>query len=593
MLSLRIDRDIEVPMRDGVVLRADVYRPSTTCERYPVLLQRTPYSKSNLMGSGLHLDPLRAASNGYAVVIQDTRGRFKSDGHFYPFANESKDGYDAVEWCAQQSWSNGSVGMYGSSYMAATALQAAKASPPHLVTVIPNQGSSDYYEGRSFVGGVFEVGSLLTTVLGTLVQDSVARLRLPEDEAKPLIREGRRLIDSLVETAAIVPLNKLREGVIGRVAPYFFDWMEHDIYDEYWESMSVEPFYDSIDLPAMHITCWYDSFLRGGITNYEGLTKAGKLNQRLVVGPWTHHVPMAAVLGSARVGDVNMGLRSMIDLDALQLAWFDHWMRGKKEPASGPPVRLYVMGKNEWRTYENWPPETNEERMYLTSRGHANSALGDGRLAGKAGSQAEYDEFIYDPMQPVPTLGGAHVLTASSHPPGSYDQREIESRSDVLVYTSDLLEDDLEAIGWVVADLWVSSSARDTDFMAKLVDVHPDGRAYNVCDGALRLALRHGFRSVSPYTPGEPVKIRIELGPTGHTFLSGHRVRLDVTSTNFPRFARSPNTGEPFHSATRMVSARQQVIHSSDRSSYLALQVAKPRRRALAVIAAKSAKLAK
>jgi putative CocE/NonD family hydrolase len=573
MVNLEVQRNVPVQMRDGVVLRADVYRPAVAGERLPVLLQRTPYGKNWLLGSGMPLDPLRAAAAGYAVVIQDTRGRFNSDGEFYPFTNEASDGYDTVEWCASQPWSDGMVGMYGRSYMGATCWQAARERPEHLVTMAPSQASSDYYEARSYLGGVFELGSLLSVALAALAPGSIARLNVPLEEARALTRGTRRLVDDLVATASVLPLDSLMDGPLGKAAPSFFDWMHHDTYDDYWDAIAVEPHYESIDIPALHITCWYDAFLRGSVRNYEGMVRTGKRDQRLVIGPWTHHLPMAAVLGSARVGDLNCGFNSMIDFDGLQLAWFDQWLKGKPAARGSANVRLFVIGKNEWRDYDAWPPPSTARCLYLASDGRANGASGGGRLDWEGSTGADQDAFVYDPADPVPTLGGAHVLIATSHPAGAFDQREIESRPDDLVYTSKPLPETVEVIGWITLTLWVASSAADTDFMAKLVDVYPDGRALNVCEGALRLALRESLREPAPYRPGEPVKIEIQLGPIAHAFLRGHFIRVDVTSSNFPRFARNLNTGQPFHSGDRFVLATQTVLHSSAYPSHLALPV--------------------
>jgi putative CocE/NonD family hydrolase len=569
MYNLTVERNVPVPMRDGITLRADVYRPAAVGDRFPVLLERTPYSKTNFLAVGMTLDPLRAASTGYAVVIQDTRGRFASEGEFCPFANESLDGYDTVEWCAEQPWSTGKVGMYGSSYMGATQWQAARERPPHLAAIVPNQSSSDYYEGRSYMGGVFELGSCLATALMALAPGSINRLGLSKEAARDVAREIRKLSSDYDSTAATQPLDRLQETALGRVTPYLFDWMHHDTSDGYWQAMSVEPHYAGIDVPSLHLTCWFDSFLKGALRNYEGMTAGGHSGQRLVVGPWTHHVPMAAMLGSARVGEMDCGVQSMIDFDALQLGWFDCWLKDKDTP-SGPPVRLFMMGANHWVDFDAWPPPACEERLYLSSEGAAST--GDGRLGARAGG-ADYDTFVYDPSSPVPTLGGNQVMLAASYPAGSYDQRCIEARDDVLVYTSDALQEDLPVAGWVSLTLRVTSSAPDTDFIARLTDVCPGGRSFNICEGARRLALRESLSERTAYSPGDVASVTIDMNATGHVFRKGHRVRLQVTSSNFPRLARNLNTGEPFHAGASGVPARQQVLHSSAHQSYLSLPV--------------------
>lgn len=553
------------------MLRADVYRPAGN-GRYPVLLERTPYDRGVYMVNGMPLDPLKAAGQGFAVVIQDVRGRWGSDGDFYPFRAEAADGHDAVEWCAAQPWANQQVGMYGSSYMGATAWQAARAAPPSLVTMTPSQASSDYYEGRSYRGGVLELGSLLTTALLALAPGAADRM--PAGTSAAALREARMMVDNLADTAATAPLSRLRDTALGRLAPFFFDWLEHDTYDGYWYELSLEPHYGAVGIPVLHLTSWFDSFLIGTLRNYEGMVRAGQPHQHLVVGPWTHHVPMAALLGSARVGEMNCGLGSMLDLDRVQLRWFRALFDTGFPPPEQPPVLYFLMGANRWRSAPSWPPPAEARRLHLASGGHADGLRGDGVLASlERSSQAELDSFVYDPLHPVPTLGGAQVMAATAYPAGAYDQRAIESRNDVLVYTSPALTEDIDVVGWVSATLTVASMAPDTDFTAKLVDVEPSGRALNVCDGARRLRLRESLSVTADYVPGEPCRLEIGLDATGHRFQRGHAIRLEVSSSNFPRFATNPNSGGSAYNDVPHGAAMQTVFHSAARPSYLSLPV--------------------
>ena len=552
------------------MLRADVYRPAGN-GRHPVLLERTPYDRSVYMVNGMPLDPLKAAGEGFASVIQDVRGRWGSDGEFYPFRAEAADGHDAVEWCAAQSWANGQVGMYGSSYMGATAWQAARARPSALVTMTPSQASSDYYEGRSYRGGVLELGSLLTTALLALAPGTAARM--PADASASALREALAMVDDLAGTAATAPLGALRATALGRLAPFFFDWLEHDTFDAYWRELSLEPHYGAIGIPVLHLTSWFDSFLVGSLRNYEGMVRAGQPHQHLVVGPWTHHVPMAALLGSARVGERDCGLRSMLDLDRIQLRWFRALFDTGSPPPEQPPVLYFLMGANRWCTAPEWPPPAAERRLHLASGGHAAGLRGDGVLGPAASQQAELDSFVYDPVRPVPTLGGAQVMAATAYPAGAYDQTAIESRDDVLVYTSAALAEDVDVVGWVSATLTVASTAPDTDFTAKLVDVEPSGRALNVCDGARRLRLSESTSALADYVPGEPCRVEIGLDATAHRFRRGHAIRLEVSSSNFPRFAANPNSGGSAYNDGPHGVAVQTVFHSAARPSYLSLPV--------------------
>ncbi|ROS38437.1 CocE/NonD family hydrolase [Amycolatopsis thermoflava] len=568
-----VERDVPIPMRDGVVLRADVYRPAAS-PPVPVLLERTPYGKNNYLTSGMPLDPLRASARGYAVVIQDVRGRFASDGEFYSFVNEGADGYDTVEWCAAQPWCDGNVGMYGSSYMGATTWQATVARPPHLKAIAPSQASSDYFEARSYRGGVPELGSLLSTAFLALGPGSVGKLPIPPGERRALLKQLRALVGDVDRTAATWPLKSLADGWPDGFLPYLMDWLTHRTYDEYWKAISLESRYADVEVPVLHLTSWFDSFLDGTLRNFTGTGRAGRVPQRLIVGPWTHHVPMAALLGSARVGDLDCGLGSMLDFDAVQLSWFDRWLKGIEEPRTQPPVRLFVMGANRWRDADQWPPaEVAPVRWYLGSAGHANTLSGDGTLSTEPPATAGRDRFAYDPRSPVPTKGGAHVIIPTAHPPGSFDQRAVEAREDVLVYTSAELAQPVELAGWVSATLYVASSGLDTDFTAKLVDVHPDGTAMNVCDGIQRLSLRGGPETVTAYEPGSRSELTISMSATGYEFGRGHRIRLEVSSSNFPRFEPNLNTGRTAFDSDVSVPAEQTVFHGAPCPSHVELPV--------------------
>lgn len=559
-----IDHNVEAPMRDGTVLRADVYRPEHGPS--PTLLMRTPYSKENPIGTIFVLNPVRAAEAGYAVVVQDVRGRFRSDGDFYPFVNESDDGYDSVEWVAAQEWSNGRVGMYGSSYMAAAQWQAAITAPPHLDAICPLQGSSDYYDGRSYRGGAFELGALLSIALYAV--GSGALTRVERSERRALWQSMRAALDDLAGTARTTPLEALRDEPFARVIPFFFDWLEHEEYDDYWSALAVEPRHDQVTVPALHISSWFDQFLPGTIGNFlgvrrKGATERAREHQYLFLGPWGHYAPRTALNGTARIGGLDLGLGAVVDLDVLQLSWFDWWL--KDDPSRWrmkTPVRIFSMGANEWRDEADWPPEGTEARSLYFESG---TGPDEGRVSWERPSTDEVSRFVYDPADPVPTVGGGHLLLEAGYPQGPHDQRDLAARADVLVFTGEALESPLEVTGPLVARIHADTDAVCTDFTVKLIDVFPDGPALNICDGIRRVRPESGGR--------RPFEVLVELGSTSHVFAPGHRLQVVVSSSDFPRYDRNPNTGETARTATEYRPALQSVFTGGTYASMIELPV--------------------
>jgi putative CocE/NonD family hydrolase len=556
---ITVERDIPAAMRDGVVLRGDLYRPAQGT-RHPTLVMRTPYSKDEPNGLMLLLDPLKAAGAGYAVLIQDVRGRFKSDGEFVPFANEASDGYDTVEWAAKQAWSTGRIGMFGSSYMAATQLQAATAAPPHLCAICPIEGSADYYEGRSYRGGAFELGTMLSIALFVGAAGNIERLRQSPKAYRDAWRECKAMADDLPKVAATAPLTELRKTVLGTYAPFFFDWLEHDRQGAYWESFSVLSGYSRIRVPALHISSWYDSFLTGTITNYlgirsQGATRAARENQYLWIGPWGHYMPRTMVYGRARLGLVEFGLDAMVNLDSVQLQWFDRWLKDDSTNwRFRSPVRIFIMGANVWRDEQAWPPPAKELPLYLGA---------GGVLSRDLPRSSKPDVYRADPANPVPTSGGAHLVLESAFPHGPWDQRLLEMRSDVLTYTSEVLSADLEVVGEIRVALWISSTAPSTDIVPTLTVVRSNGESINLVDGIRRIALK----------PGEIIRVEVSMGSVAHKFRTGERIRLRIAGSNFPRHDLNPQTGERSCVATIRLAAEQQVFHDSERPSALRLPV--------------------
>jgi uncharacterized protein len=579
--SIQVDRDVPVTMRDDTVLMTDVYRPAAE-GRWPVLLQRTPYNKETGGLSLVQTDTFRAVRRGYAVVIQDCRGRYRSDGDFSPFLQEIADGYDAVEWCGSQPWSDGNVGMYGTSYVGATQWLAAIAAPPSLRAIAPAFTASDYYEGWTYQGGAFQWGFMCNWVLpflttGDLLRSN-ARQGVPDFDAwRERLIEA---IDNLPETAKALPLTDI--PVNPAWTPYFAEWMAHPSRDEFWRERSIEERHDQVRVPALNIAGWYDIFLGGSLRNFTGVresgaTEAAREGSRLLLGPWTHTTPPLSKSGSVDFGA--MGGQSLmplsLDVDGETLRFFDYWLKGIDEGLSAePPVRLFVMGEDVWRSEQSWPlARAVATEFFLSSGGNANSIVGDGALQNEAPGDDRPDIFLYDPFHPVPTAGGQLCCYPATLDPGAFDQRPVEARSDVLVYTTSPLAEDTEVTGPVRLHLWAATTASDTDFTGKLVDIYPDGYARNLTDGIIRARYCQGTDAPRPITPGEPLEYTIDLWATSNLFRRGHRIGLEVSSSNFPRFDRNLNTGHELGADAEMRPALQTIFHDREHPSRLVLPI--------------------
>lgn len=563
-------------MRDGVVLRADVYRPATN-GKLPALLQRTPYSKNPADSNSQYH---RLARAGFVVVVQDTRGRYMSDGVAIPH-DEGADGFDTVEWVATLPWVDGRVGMFGGSYSATTQLLAAPLRPPHLVALFPSASYASRYD-MVFQGGAFYLMDGLSWNLGQ-AQDVKRRRLTPamsrDGELGLTPTQRRQLQDEWLWALPLQtvggqgmsgdPANELRQ-----YSPGYFDMLAHPSFDAWWHTFDVAARHREFDAPAYHLTGWYDALLTGTLRNFSGLRRSARTdyarrNQRLIVGPWTHARPSAS---STRIGDVDYGPAAGFNSESLIVAWFRHWTSAPSAAAAGvfpgAPVRLFVMGENRWRDEQEWPlARAQATAWYLTSDGTANSAAGNGRLERSVGSAAPRDTFTYDPTRPVPT-GSSGAYSRAPH-----DMREVEQRPDVLVYSTAPLVEPVEVTGYITLRVWLSSSARDTDLTARLVDVAPDGTARALTDGIQRARYRNGRTTPELLVPGQPTEIAIEVGATSNVFLPGHRIRVEVSSSNFPRYDRNPNTGDPFGANARVQSARQIIHHEARYPSRLVLPV--------------------
>lgn len=574
-MRIIVEKDIEIPMRDGCVLKADLYRPDGP-DKLPVLLNRTPYDKSFPQITLNTLDVMRAARAGYNVVVQDCRGMFASQGTFRCFADEARDGYDTIEFAARQPWSSGAVGTFGASYMGATQWLAATQRPPSLKAMVPSVTASDYHDGWVYQGGAFELFFGVSWLMISLGLTRLMRERANNSKAAEELGALMGSIDTMRERMEFAPL---REFPLFRAgAPYFFDWLEHPYYDDYWRAICIEEHHGQITVPALNVGGWHDIFMGGTIRNYLGMRARGasdqaRAGQRLLMGPWHHAVPFSSL-----VGQVDYGFRSgpvAIDYDGSQLRWFDHWLKGADNGVDkDAPVRLFVMGANQWRDAKEWPPPGAEmRRYYLHSRGKANSAYGDGALAAEVPGDEPPDSFLYNPLNPVPTAGGALCCYPNSLMGGAADQSMVEHRADVLVYSTEPLAEDLEVIGPVSVTLYASSSAPDTDFTAKLVDVAPCGFARNLTDGIIRARVRESQSEPKLMVAGKVYEFKIDLWATANVFKQGHRVRLEVSSSNFPRFDRNPNTGHELFADAEMRPALQNVMHERNFPSYLSLPV--------------------
>ncbi|OQA44732.1 MAG: Cocaine esterase [Chloroflexi bacterium ADurb.Bin325] len=558
--SLIVERDVPVVMRDGVTLRADVYRP-TTDERLPVLLQRTPYGK-NFSNAALGL---LAAERGYVAVFQDTRGRWNSEGADIPFVHEKADGHDTVNWAAGQPWSNGKVGMFGGSYLGYTQIASAVTHPPALKAIVPHMAMCDLYD-VTFVGGAVGLGLGVSWGLGSLAPMAILR---QEPAAQPALMEQLvAAIDGMArgETFRRTPLVDM--PLIGRqgLVPWFSDLLGYPRDHEFWRSQACAP--ADITIPALHVGGWYDVFAAHTVRDFAAVRAAGNTQQKLLMGPW-YHGPM-----DGWVGEVDFGMAASggaIMFDEIQLRWFDHWLKGNENGImEEPAVRLFVMGRNRWRTEDAWPlARARDTAYYLHSGGAANTLHGDGMLSTEPPGDEAADTYLYDPRNPVPTRGGGLCCSSAALTAGAFDQRAIEARPDVLVYTTPILQEDVEVTGVIRLHLWAATNAPDTDFTAKLVDVGPCGFARNLCDGILRGRHMAGGR----LEPGRAYEWVIELGPTSNVFLAGHRIRLEVASSNFPRYDRNLNTGESIGEGTAMRSALQTVLHDSAHASRLILPI--------------------
>ncbi len=574
-VGVKVEYDVPATMRDGEVLRANVFRPDDGgVGSYPVLLTRLPYGKDLPFGSS-SLDPVQAARRGYIIVVQDVRGTFASGGEWYPFKNERLDGLDTVAWAAQLPGANGQVGMYGASYFGQTQWMAATAEELRALAPTITWANA---EETSLRNGVLEWGVqaswLLQQGLGQVIRRHAGDPQALGKAVYTVVNAYDNLPTKWYGALPLASYPPLR--ALDMAKPLIDTIHARDTGD--YDGLPYGPQdYDHISLPMLHIGGWYDIFLKGTIRNFSEMRARGRPGQYLVLGPWTHG-NFNAMLGDLYFGLASSGalLDYQVDLMTMQLQFFDRWIKGLPGPFDRQPaVKYFVMGANIWKSSETWPPaNTREQRWYLHSGGHANTASGDGALSETQPDAEPADQYTYDPLNPTPTVGGPTLMQAV-YRAGPLDQAWIEQRDDMLVFTSAPLERPLEASGPVSVTLHVATDAPDTDFVARLVDVYPDGRAIPITDGIARMRYRNGVGvEAEPLAADQSYPLSIDLWATSVMFLPNHRIRLDVTSSSFPRWERNLNTGASNGATAEARAARQTILHDADHPSFVSLTVA-------------------
>ena len=555
-----VERNVAVPMRDGILLRADIYRPEAR-GRVPAVLGRTPYDRTFGPTLPAILDPERTVEAGIALVVMDVRGQHGSEGEFHPFLAERADGYDSVEWVAAQKWCSGAVAMAGRSYTAATQWLAAAAQPPHLRAIAPIAIGSNYFDGWVYQGGAFQLGFNLFWV--QIMAGRGKRLRLDEQYKH-------------------LPLTTAPLAQDSPAGSFYREWLEHPLLDDYWRALSIDAGYGDVRVPALNVGGWYDVFLGGTLENFsrmrsEGGSELARTRTRLLVGAWAHGSTYGAYPDHSFDA---FSSQDGIDMLAAQLEFLGEQLLEREcdheLAASAAPVRIFVMGANRWRDESDWPlARAVQERWFLHSDGEA--AKAGGELSRTAPADEPPDSFTFAPRDPAPTIGGPTSLPGKfmRTNAGPLDQRPLEGRRDVLAYTSEPLADDLEVTGPLSVTLHAATSARNADWVAKLCDVEPDGFSRILAEGVLRASFREGFERQVPVEPGRPYEYAVDLKATSNVFLRGHRIRLLLTSSSFPRFDRNSGDALPPGDVREqdLHAAEQTIFHDARRASSLVLPV--------------------
>jgi len=548
--EVEVQADAKIPMRDDVKLSANIFLPIAD-GKFPTVLARTPYGKGGTGGG-----PGRFyASRGYVYISQDCRGRGTSQGNWEPFVNEARDGKDTHRWILDQPWSNGSIGTMGGSYVGYTQWISAPNAEEYLKAMFPIVPLVDPYGDVAYVGGAFQLSLMMGWGAGV--------------SGKPAVRGWNN--DDWHRAFRTLPLSTW-DTAVGSEVQYLRDWIAHPHFDSYWKRSSIQGRRKDIAVPVYAVCGWYDLFAKSVLDHVNAVrttssSEHAKKHVHVLMGPWTHGISR-----DGRVGSLNFGKEAVVDLNAIRNQWFEHWLKGKEtDVGEWPPYRIFVMGRNQWRDEQEWPlARTQYTPYYFHSKGSANASNGDGTLDTTKPGQEAVDRFVYDPDDPVPTLGGCNL---GKCPVGPHDQTKAEQREDVLVFTSGELTSELEVTGPVKVVVYAASDATDTDWTAKLVDVHPDGRPFNLCDGILRARYRESANKPTLIEPGKVYRYEIDLWVTSNVFLTGHKIRVEISSSNFPRFDRNPNTGHAFGADAELQKAKQTVYHDAERASHILLPV--------------------
>lgn len=557
--SVRREFNVMVPMRDKVRLSADVYRPDAP-GRFPVILERTPYD--NNMVTSLRTYFQRGhyfASRGYVYIVQDVRGRYDSEGEWYPFFHEAEDGYDTQEWAGTQPWSSGKVCTIGGSYGGWTQWLPAPLSNAHLTCMVPYVAPPNPFKNFPFENGVL----LSSAAQWMLMMDGHTK---QFDSLGSWTTSGPELAYNWSEIISKLPVSQI-DKFAGRDVSWWQEAMQHDSFDEYWQRLNYQAHFSRVGVPVFHITGWYDGDFPGAFMNFPGMVRGAKTdfarrNQKIIIGPWPHGVNITRDLGGAYFGE-----GAMIDLDGVVLRWLDYWLKGIDTGiAREAPIRIFVMGDNVWRDEREWPlARTRWTKYYLHGNGRANTMFGDGNLALRAPTQEEpADKYSYDPSDPTPEVEAGY---GPDYPPG------LANRADVLVYQTPPMEEATEVTGPVTLKLYASTSAKDTDFFARLSDVAPNGYIQGLGHGIIRAKFRESLEKPALLQPGKVYEYTIEMWPTSNVFRKGHRIRLDIASAAFPSFFPNLNTGKNNQTTTDVQIAEQVIYHDARYPSHLILPV--------------------
>jgi putative CocE/NonD family hydrolase len=552
-MKVRREFNVMIPMRDGIRLAADIQRPDRP-GKFPVILVRTPYGKYS---KAEYEQAEYFAGHGYVYVNQDVRGRFDSEGKFQVLVNEGHDGYDTIEWLARQPWSDGNVGTFGGSYLSWDQWLTAEEQPPHLRAMVVQSTPPDIFL-TAWWNGAFEINELFWCALldGRVNQE----LSMHTDPEIPLH----------------LPVINMDEALGRRLDKTFRAWIQHDTFDEFWRKQSYQARLSRVRVPVLHVDGWYDlRDVSATLQNYNTLiasaaSPSARRNQRVIIGPWWH-----GHYDQQKLGDIDFGPEAVIDRKALYLKWYDCYLENKNcsQVTQQAPVKIFVMGENQWKDEQEWPPQrANMVPYYFHSKGHGNTRTGDGVLGKDPPAADPPDHYSYDPHDP-PVL--------AMEPDGSLaaDQRKPESRNDMLVFTSEPLHAPLQVSGHIMVKLWASSSAPDTDWVARLLDVHPDGFSQRLTDTIVRASYQgpspypRSRNEFSPLTPGTIREYTLDLWDVANVFMAGHRIRVEITSGFMPLFSRNLNTGQNNLTTAAMKIAEQTIYHDPKHPSQILLSV--------------------